>query len=183
MQCPKCKKGKLIPAVLDDNLAAMGCDRCGGTLVALLYYRVWADRHPSVLAESCDMSVEQITTDNHAGAMSCPKCSRIMTKFHVSGELDNQIDLCSNCDEAWLDSGEWELLKALELGSHMPQIFSEPWQRRLRKERSDIVRRKHFEHIMGHEALLKADEFKKWLVNQPKREDIMLYLRLGLNEG
>src|SRR5687767_12077968 len=139
MKCPVCKSAELRPTMIEDLLPSMGCDQCKGTLVALLYYRHWAEHHkpepemnaPATLAE------EPADTTN---ALRCPKCERIMTKYRLSGTVANRLDVCSLCDEAWLDEGEWQLLEQLQLSDKLPAVFTETWQRKLRKEGSERTR-------------------------------------------
>jgi hypothetical protein len=44
MHCPACHTTTLQPTTLDDGLLAHGGPQCSGALVALLYYRDWAER-------------------------------------------------------------------------------------------------------------------------------------------
>ena len=127
MHCPACRTTRLQPARLEDGLLGHDCAQCQGTLVSLLHYRDWAERQPAH-----ETSVE-LAAEAEAGetshALSCPKCAKLMSKFQISGARANRLDLCGTCDEAWLDSGEWQLLKALELSQRMPAIFTDAWQR------------------------------------------------------
>ena len=43
--CPVCKTLELRPTMIEELLPAMGCEKCKGTLVSLLYYRHWAENH------------------------------------------------------------------------------------------------------------------------------------------
>ncbi len=54
-----------------------------------------------------------------------------MSKYQISP--GQSPCLCGTCDEAWLDRGEWQLLKTLELSPRMPAIFTEAWQREVRR--------------------------------------------------
>ena len=44
MHCPKCKNENLKPTKLEEGLPVMGCPKCEGGLLSLLYYRDWAER-------------------------------------------------------------------------------------------------------------------------------------------
>ena len=86
MHCPKCKNENLKPTKLEEGLPVMGCPKCEGGLLSLLYYRDWAERvsfDGSAETPSSDISSESDTKT----ALSCPKCSRLMTKYSLSGEL------------------------------------------------------------------------------------------------
>ena len=99
-----------------------------------------------------------------------------MTKYRVSSRHNNRLDLCGHCDEAWLDKGEWQLLKSLNLGEQMPLVFTEQWQRRVRKQASEDLRRQRFVSLVGEEAIQEADKVREWLKDQPQRTQILQYL-------
>jgi Zn-finger nucleic acid-binding protein len=176
MQCPKCKRSELRAARIEADLPAAGCPDCKGALVSLLYYRDWAERHandPVDLADGHTADEDVLDTGN---AITCPKCSRLMTKYKISGAVSNRLDVCPGCDEAWLDGGEWELLKALELAKKMPQVFTESWQRNIRRQVAEDTRRNILKKVIGEEALEKTESFKEWLHEQPRRNDILVFL-------
>lgn len=176
MQCPKCKSSELRAARIESDLPAAGCPNCKGALVSLLYYRDWAERHandPVDLAD--DHAVDEDVLDTST-AITCPKCARLMTKYKISGTVSNRLDVCPGCDEAWLDGGEWALLKALELAKKMPQVFTEAWQRNIRRQVAEDTRRNILKKVIGEDALTKTESFKEWLHEQPRRNDILVFL-------
>src|SRR5688500_5931024 len=127
MKCPHCKTEDLKPTLIEEYLASMGCDRCHGSLVALLHYRHWAETQKPTRADpGADAAdpparvAEMPDATDTTSAIACPKCSRLMLKYKISGAVANRVDVCSSCDEAWLDGGEWQLLEALELDHCMP---------------------------------------------------------------
>ena len=174
MQCPKCKSVELCASRIENDLPAAGCPTCKGALVSLLYYRDWAERHANEPILPSGHAAEEL--QETSGAIMCPKCGRLMTKYKISGCVANRLDVCPGCDEAWLDGGEWELLKALELSKKMPQVFTEQWQRHIRKQVAEETRRAVFRKAVGDEALSKTEDFKQWLNAQPRRSDILVYL-------
>ena len=176
MKCPKCKTPDLRAARIDNDLPAAGCTTCSGALVSLLYYRDWAERYQRMPASlALDKSVVEETSDT-VTALVCPKCARLMTKYKVSGCVSNRLDVCTGCDEAWLDKGEWELLKALELADKMPLIFTDQWQRNIRKQVAEDNRRNILRKTIGDTALVEVEEFHKWVNENPYKGDILVYL-------
>lgn len=178
MKCPKCKSSDLSSIKLEQGLPAIGCKECSGTFLSLLYYRDWAERQESE-SSSSEMSCEEIASldvENTHSAMNCPKCSRIMTKYRVSSDHDNRLDLCGHCDEAWFDQGEWGLLKALGLGSKIPLVFTEQWQKKIRSQISEDQRRERFSNLLGEATVKEADEIRAWLKQQPYRQQVLQYL-------
>ncbi|MFP6800662.1 MAG: zf-TFIIB domain-containing protein [Pseudomonas sp.] len=174
MQCPACRTTPLQPTKLDDGLLAHGCPQCSGALVALLYYRDWAERQPQ--NDEPQPQVEAVPASESQQALSCPKCAKLMSKFQISGTHSNRLDLCSSCDEAWLDNGEWQLLKALELSHKMPSIFTEAWQRKVRQQASEEARRQRFARLVGDEAIVRADDIRSWLKDHPQRRELLFYI-------
>lgn len=176
MKCPRCKTPDLQPTMIEEYLPAMGCGTCHGSLVSLLYYRHWAEtQKPSAEPPPEDLTPAVETTDTTA-ALTCPKCSRIMMKYKVSGGVSNRVDVCSLCDEAWLDRGEWELLEALQLSHRMPAIFTDEWQRRIRRDLSEDTRRSILSRLIGDDGVAKVESFKSWVQETGKKTDILVYL-------
>src|SRR5262249_40250286 len=130
MKCPHCHTADLLPTMIEESLPAMGCGTCHGALVSLLYYRHWNEQYKESAVETAARPTVE-TTDT-TEAIVCPKCSRVMTKYKISGAVANRVDVCSTCDDAWLDGGEWELLEALHLSHKIPAILTDEWQRRIR---------------------------------------------------
>lgn len=173
MHCPACRTTRLQPTKLDGGLLAHGCAACSGALVSLLYYRDWAERSPQE-PQASEVAVSEAGDSQQA--LTCPKCSKLMGKYQISGTRANRLDLCGSCDEAWLDGGEWELLKALELSQRMPAIFTEAWQRRVRQQASEEARRQRFTRLVGEEAINRADEVRAWLNDHPQRRELLFYI-------
>jgi Zn-finger nucleic acid-binding protein len=180
MKCPRCKTTDLRPTMIEEYLPGMGCSTCRGTLVSLLYYRHWAETQKPLgesVVESKPAAVIE-TTDTTA-VLTCPKCERIMMKYKVSGAVSNRLDVCSLCDEAWLDGGEWELLEALQLSQRLPAIFTDEWQRRIRHELSEETRHSFLARLIGAEDAARVEEFRSWLAANEYRSQIMTYLYRG----
>ena len=176
MKCPRCKTPDLKPTMIDENLPAAGCASCHGSLVSLVYYRHWAETQKPPSESTADDTTISIETSDTTTALMCPKCSRVMMKYKLTGTVSNRLDVCSLCDEAWLDGGEWELLEALQLSLLMPAIFTDAWQRRIRREVVEGTRRQVLERMIGDDGVAKVEEFKEWLVQNKHKSDIMVYL-------
>ncbi len=173
MQCPSCDSYMLNPTKIQSGLPARQCKKCGGILIDLLTYREWLESNPQ---EVINVDKELIEVDDNSKALLCVKCSKMMLKFRVSGSTSNKIDVCSNCDEAWLDSGEWELLGALSLQDKLNKIFSEPWQKNIRDEESEISHEQRFEELLGKNDYDKIAETKQWIDSHSKKSDLIRFL-------
>ncbi len=172
MDCPQCRGYKLEPHEIEPGLLAAVCSKCEGALLSLMNYRFWNDRNQPVL--DADEECEVIEDSNNA--KTCPKCSRFMSKFNIGSGESNRLDLCTGCDEAWLDKGEWRLLKMLDLHNQLPKIFTDAWQRNLRIERQEQHFKKRFEKLFGKDDFDRVDQFKRWMSTHAEMENIKLYL-------
>ncbi len=184
MQCPKCENQPLRATKLEQGLSAMGCNQCNGAFVTLLYYRDWLERTPLVesqVVEQKNMAKALIQVNDSKTALCCPKCSRLMNKYKISGESDNRIDLCASCDEVWLDGGEWELLKIFELSRKMPLVFTEQWQRKLRKQATQQAREQRLLKIASQDDLDEAKKVRVWLAEHPFREQILFFINQDID--
>lgn len=175
MKCPHCKTTDLQPTLIEEYLPAMGCGACHGSLVSLLYYRHWAETRTAPLQDPAGTAAPVETTDTTT-AVTCPKCERIMAKYKITGRVSNRLDVCSTCDEAWLDGGEWQLLEALHLSLKMPAIFTDHWQRRIRRELTEETRRSILVRTIGEEGTAKVEDFKSWLGKSRHKSEILTYL-------
>lgn len=174
MHCSSCKNSQLEPQELEPGLVAASCPSCNGALVSLMNYRFWADRYAS--NSSVVESANNVDITESESVHSCPKCSRLMLKYQIGPYTNHKLDLCSACDEAWLDKGEWQLLKQLDLQGKLPKIFTDAWQRNIRKQRQEIALNERYEKLLGGESFSKVKEFRDWLLQQPNKDAIKQYL-------
>lgn len=180
MKCPACHGSDLEPKQLEDGLIAASCSKCDGALLSLINYRYWA-QHAELAKEAGELESLEASGDTEEKAQVCPKCARLMTKFKIGLMTANQLDLCSHCDEAWLDKGEWRLLKQLELHGQLPKIFTEAWQRGIRKERMYNLVKQRYIDMIGTEDFDRVEQFKQWLDQHPNREDIKQFIVTSYN--
>ena len=172
MYCPTCKDTILKPTKIEQGLPVKGCVKCGGILISLLHYRDWREHGYFGGMEEPELSSDDIIEDSK-DALTCPICNRLMTKYRISSETSNRLDLCSNCDEAWLDIDEWTLLKTLELTDQLPKVFTDAWQYKLRTEVKEREHRKHYLELLGEEDLLEAERIRDWIAAHEKRIAIL----------
>lgn len=181
MKCPQCKGYELEPTELEPGLLVACCQKCSGTLVSLMNYRYWADQQKQNTTQSEAFNQDAVAVDDNGKAQVCPKCSKLMTKFSVGSGASNRLDLCTSCDEAWLDKGEWSLLKQLDLSDKLPKIFTEAWQRNIRFARKEKIHKKRYEELLGGDDFETLDAFKQWLDHHPKSAQIKQYLITNLD--
>lgn len=175
MKCPKCKSIDLKPTKLEDGLPAMGCSNCEGALLSLLYYRDWAERTPPI-EDVNEIKNEVLQDTETTSTISCPKCSKLMTKYLITSEKRNRIDLCGFCDESWLDQSEWQLIKSLELAHKLPKVFTDQWQKNVRDKKMTAMKIERLKNFIGETDSEKAVEIKKWLKNHKNKNIIIQFL-------
>lgn len=176
MKCPVCEDPALCPAEVEKNLIGAQCEKCSGVLISLMNYRFWLDRYSTGDIATEHLAEESVVAQDSTGAKQCPKCSKLMLKYRIGRESENRVDLCSHCQEAWLDSGEWQLLKKLDAHDKLPEIFTDAWQRNLRKQQQRESMDRHFADVIGAKDFTQVRDFKIWLDSHPKRADIKHYL-------
>ena len=83
-----------------------------------------------------------------------------VTKYRISSDYDNRLDLCANCDETLLDKGQWSLLKPeliqLNLIDRMSTVFAEKWQRQVRQKIIEKNRRQRFFDMLAEETIQRS---------------------------
>ncbi|MCP4350376.1 MAG: hypothetical protein GY795_33325 [Desulfobacterales bacterium] len=178
MKCPTCNKNSLKPIKIEAGLPGAGCIYCGGVLISLLTYRNWLEhiKNQGGLQIDSNKANAEVTTEDSKNALLCPKCTRIMLKYRISSASENYADLCPYCAETWLDSGEWMLLIQLEIHDKLPTIFTEPWQKQIRKERAAIMYSAKYEEQFGEDDYREIKKIREWIYNHPEKEKMMYYL-------
>ncbi len=178
MKCTQCKTLDLEPRELEPGLVAAVCQVCNGALVSLMNYRFWADQLDCTeldVDDAINRAVSEAPAEQES-VNQCPKCSRLMLKYQIDPHTHRHLDLCAACDEAWLEKGEWQLLKKLDLQDKLPKIFTDAWQRNIRKQRQETALLDRYLKVLGAGDLAKATEFKLWLQNHPQKNAIKQFL-------
>ena len=173
MHCPSCKDQSLSPKEVEKNLVVAQCHSCEGLLVPLINYRYWLERNAASAAATTPDIAE--AEDNNQ-AKVCPNCSRFLSKFMIGSDTNNKIELCNHCDQAWLDKGEWQLLKSLGLEHSLAKIFTDAWQYQVRKDLKQASLDKRYQKELGDDCFAKVKAFKEWLDEQPSKAEIRQYL-------
>lgn len=174
MHCTNCKNIHLEPKELEPGLVAAVCPNCEGALVSLMNYRFWWDRYGSIANSKETVAID--TPGEIPSVHACPKCTRMMIKYQMGTQSSHKIDLCASCDEAWLDKGEWQLLKQLDLHGKLPRIFTDAWQRNIRKLRQEEFQQERYEKLIGVDDFARVKEFKQWLYQHPHKDSIKQFI-------
>lgn len=173
MHCPNCKNQDLLPTKLETSLSAFGCRECGGKLLNLVAYRLWRELHATEAESETALVAEP---EEGRDALLCSKCSRIMLKFRYTTDTEHVIDVCNYCEDIWLQENEWEFLKRFSLHGDIPKIFTEPWQRDLRSQRTRQTLEEEWDRRLGPELHSTVKELAAWLEEQPQKDSVLDYL-------
>ena len=173
MQCPVCTTSTFVPTRLEPGLAAHECLGCGGVVLDLAGYRLWRERHPEEIDSEIPLSQEP---ESGTPAVLCARCDRIMLRYRYTRDSSHVLDVCSHCDNVWLQKGEWAFLKGLRLHGALPRIFTDPWQRALRAERTRQVLESGWDERLGEELHQEVAEIREWIRTHPRQEAILDYL-------
>ena len=141
----------------------------------MVNYRRWregnVDGRPEVEPISTDVMV-----DESSQALACPKCKRVMTKYAIALHTTNRLDYCAHCEEVWLDGGEWELIENLAMSGYLAEVFTQPWQRRIRESISHEREADRLKELLAGDYD-KFVELRNWLNGHPSRDKLIVYLQ------
>lgn len=108
--CPRCDVALSLTHEIQGS--HYECPECGGRLANLSVLRRSVDPRAIQLLWN---TVSNAPVATHHAALPCPTCSGRMHCAGVGeGESEVQVDVCRHCSMIWLDSGEMELLPAIE---------------------------------------------------------------------
>lgn len=177
-KCPMCKQAELHLIHHDDQPPVSECSACGGAWLRANEYARWLKTQTPGkydLADSTDASRRYPVIDSNQAAV-CPDCGHFLRKYKVASTIDFQLDRCSNCNGAWLDKNEWQVLHAAGLHDEIHFIFTQPWQKHIQNE----VAARKFETIylerFGEEDYARIKELRRWLQEHPNRNMLIAYL-------
>lgn len=180
MHCPTCKNAELEPTQLDGGLPAEGCPECKGASVSLWVYREWHARHPEVLAKQYETEPHaEIETVDVKHLLFCPKCAGMMSKYRISTEAENRLDLCIRCNDVWLNHGEWQLIQALNLMENMSDFFSDGWQNKIRETQNHQRTEEKWKALFA-EDYEEVNRVIDWVKNHKHRDTLLKYINKGL---
>lgn len=172
MICPSCKQGKLKPSFIDNLFRCNCCTHCGGNWFYLTDYLHWLDKSQAVDSNENPI-VERDDTKN---AMICPITGQIMLKYRISNKSSHRLDLSPSLSAIWMDKGEWELIKEEGLSRQLNQIFSEPWQRKVKTEQAKVTLDTMYTEEFGDTNYIKLKDMRSWLNGKENKHAMLSFL-------
>ena len=170
MQCTVCKAGELKASSLEGLCSCLQCSNCQGYWVLISDY---------LEAKALELSIDE-TLVNHVAvvkkAILCPVSSTVMLKYRLSAQSEHKVNLSPAANGFWLEKGLWELIKQQGLAKNLTQVFTEPWQRKIRAIVALAIFEDYYNEELGKEHHAKLKALREWLNNQPKKAEMLAYI-------
>ncbi|MFT7559481.1 MAG: hypothetical protein ACI93R_001392 [Flavobacteriales bacterium] len=64
----------------------------------------------------------------------------------------------------------------MQLSKNIPSIFTDAWQRKVRKEISENKLKERYATIVGDVDIEKAEDIRSWLKTHKKRAELLFYI-------
>jgi len=174
MQCPVCEEKNFERVGLPSGLQALHCTECGGHWINSFQYWLWKDKQSKIVPESLVPSA--LVAQDILKPKECPECGRFLYRYDVGRETNFSIERCEHCRGIWFDKNELEILHDKNLHDEVHFVFSQPWQRRVRKEHTQQVKENALRRLIGVGSVQKVKEFKKWFITQKEQSTIIAFL-------
>jgi Zn-finger nucleic acid-binding protein len=162
-------------------LNAFICPESGGVWIPLPSYFAWREQQPATPGMAAQDYAPAPADDSKRRALICPESGRVLLRYKVGHGLNFHIDRSPATGGVWLDKGEWEALKSKNLHTQIHLIFTASYQRQIRSTEYEQSIEDSFKERIGAADFGRVEEFKNWLVAQPRRREIFSYL-LSYNE-
>lgn len=173
MKCPVCKEKNLVLSLLETGLKGSLCNTCTGKWLSYENYNNWKSKNePLPIKENGNT---QLCSFEKSGLKLCPECNQALYKYRVGHGVEFTVDQCSNCNGMWFDGNEWEILKSRNIHDEIHMIFSESWQRNIRKDETQKAIQEMWRERLGEADFNKINEFVAWMANHKNRDNLLAY--------
>lgn len=177
MISPVGSRQPLLSLSLEDGLAAYRCPETDGIYLPIASYLRWIASQPSRLPH-VPPSGEESVEEEPGPARLCPETGTIMSRYRVGHGFRFTIDR-SITGGIWLDAGEWEALRARNFHDELHFIFTEPWQRAIRREEAASGSAERLEERIGPEFAEELALLRDRISASPHRAEILAFLGRG----
>lgn len=175
MNSPVHPETRLQVKEIEPGLKAYECPRSGGVWIPMQAFLDWKERHkesPSI-TESYQPTLED---DSRQPVLICPESGRMLLRYRVGHGLQFHIDQSPVTGGVWLNKGEWDALKSKGLQTELNLIFTASYQRNVRSSEYNETIEAMFRNRIGTEDFTILKDFKNWVADHPRRDDIWRYL-------
>jgi Zn-finger nucleic acid-binding protein len=182
MRSPLHGDKEMLERELEPGFRVFECPVSGGLWIPIDAYLTWLQQHGGKANPLPQGQPLPQTNDSGRRALLCPESGRFLLRYRVSHDLPFQIDRSPVTGGAWLDKGEWEVLKSRGLHNQMHLIFTSQYQARVRAAEFKKVMEDTFRTRIGAD-FGKVQEFRQWMEAHPKKHDILCYLTEGSSKA
>jgi Zn-finger nucleic acid-binding protein len=182
MRSPLHSDKEMVELELEPGLRVFECPASKGIWIPLDAYLTWQQNGGKANPLPHDQPVASID-DSGRRALLCPESGRLLLRYRVSHDLPFQIDRSPFTGGAWLDKGEWDVLKSRSLHNQMHLIFTSQYQAKLRAAEFAKVLEDTFRKRIGAADFHKVQDICQWIGSHPQRRDILCYLNDSLGRG
>jgi Zn-finger nucleic acid-binding protein len=171
----------------DDQLApglpVKACGSCGGAWIPPEHYVAWQQQEVnpdapiqvSILPLTAKVDFSHPALDNRAAL--CPDCRSYLVRGRINLDQGSFfVERCPTCRGIWVDAGEWEILKQLNLHTHIEYIFSQEWQSQVRELEYEARETRATIEKLGPEIAQRVFELAELLENHPNGDFGVAYL-------
>jgi Zn-finger nucleic acid-binding protein len=181
VKCPKDKNSEMVEAILSGGLYVMHCPVTRGNWIPRIEYDAWLASQwlePLNLLEI----VQRLRTiyyqppDEDTKAALCPETGHLLVRAKVQTPIPFYIERAGQGGGIWLDYGEWEVLEALGLHTHIDELFSWEWQAAIRQAQLIDRQRQAIIDKLGPSLALQVFELAEALKEDPNGDFGVAYL-------
>lgn len=176
MKCPNCFS-PMKKMLLDDRIPGHVCTSCEGVWISSVEYADWMDAQKGT--DSPDASFSEETALPEVAIrkpLLCPDCGRIIKRYKIWPNVEFYLDRCGGCNGIWFDKNEWDVLADYELTKHLNMLFSDEWQKSLRKEEMAGRLTAMYSDRFGEVDYSKLKEIREWIYSNESRDQLIAYL-------
>jgi Zn-finger nucleic acid-binding protein len=173
-KCPLCMVDRFKVVKLEEGPLAYSCSGCEGTWIRAVDYVEWlAGAGPT---RPVTPATDEPQPTETRQAKLCPQDGHLLLAYKVGHDVRFTLDRCGKCHGVWFDPQEWEALKRRNLHDEVNAVFTEPWQRQVRREEQRRVMASLYQERFGAEDYAEIQRVRQWLAEHPHRSALLAYL-------
>jgi Zn-finger nucleic acid-binding protein len=175
MKCPVCRTETFQPCQLSNGLDAHQCQKCSGIWIASLNYFAWLRQLNKPFPDIAP-GAETFPAWDIAQAKICPDCGHLLTRYKIWPNIEFFLDHCGSCNGIWFDCDEWQVIETHNLHDDLNQVFTKPWQRKIKEDEGRQVLEKVYLERFGADDYARVREIRAWIQSHPQSAMLLAYL-------
>ena len=175
MQCPNCDTPLSAPAIAADEPPVFGCSTCHGVWIDSNAYLAWVTGREAKPAP--ELTIDETPVADTQNLKLCPTCRRFLMRYHILPGSHFFVERCGHCNGVWFDEGEWASVRRHGLQDRVNQLFTQPWQDRIRAVESRHSLEQIYLDRFGGEDYRRVREIRAWLDSRPQKAMLLAFLQ------